>query len=365
MKKKYAVMALLLVCAMVLTGCSWKDVKEKFTGTTASGGSVEVEDYDPSECVELAEYKGIEIDCSVSDSEIQQDLDTLVDSNAKTKKIKNRKAKKGDTVNINYKGTIDGKAFDGGSADNSDLTLGSGQMIPGFEDGIIGMKPGEKKDVKVTFPEDYQSKEVAGKKAVFAIKLNYISKEIKEKLTDAFVKKHSEYKTIDEYKEGTRKKLVQEKKSSAFNEALNQITEKSKFNKIPETLVASCVAQLKSMNEIQLKQSYNMDLKTYLQQVGMTQEQYDEQVKQSAEGQAKTQLIIEAIAKKEGIEPSDDELKKFTSDCASQAGIAVEDYKNQFSQYYGTEVSFDEYVYESYLYEKVNKIISDNLKYKE
>ena len=175
MKKRAVIISTLLSVSLMLTGCSWSDIKAKFTGEDTGANTGASQDYVASECVTVPEYKGISVDCTVSDEDLQSEIDSFLQENSSEKKVKKGKCKEGDSVNIDYVGKVDGKAFDNGSAEGQTITLGSSGYVDGFDDGVIGMKVGQKKDIDVTFPEDYQKTSLAGKPAVFTGTLNYIS----------------------------------------------------------------------------------------------------------------------------------------------------------------------------------------------
>lgn len=366
MKKQYTVVALLLVMAMVLTGCSWKDVKSKFFGNsedTATGGAVQIEDYDATKCVTLGEYRGIEVDCSVTDDEVQTQIDTELKQNATTKKIKKGKCKDGQTVNINYTGKIDGKEFEGGTAEDTDLELGSNSFIEGFEDGVVGMKVGETKELKLKFPDDYKDSSVAGKDVVFTVKLNYISKTITPKLTEKYVKEYTGQKTIAAYKKSVKESLATEKQNNAATTAFNTLVSNSKVNDMPATLKEAERQQIDTYNRKTIESYYgeSTDFDTILGSMGMTTESYNTQLDSSAESSTTVVLIVEAISAKEGFEPSDADMQAYKDEVASSAGVTLDEYKTQYESYYGTSISFEDFLRTSYLYDKVMTLIQDTL----
>lgn len=370
MKKQFTVIGLLLVMAMVLTGCSWDDVASKFTGEdrAASGSSVTLEDYDTEECVTLGTYKGVEVDCSVTDEEVQSQIDTLLSNNPNVKKIKKGTCKKGQSVNIDYVGKLNGKKFDNGSAEDYTMTLGSSGFIDGFDDGVIGMKVGEKKDLNLTFPKDYpQNQDLAGKAVVFTVTLNYIEKTEAATFNDAFVKKHTSYKTVAEYKTKTKESLINSKKESAGSTALDTVEKNSKFNSIPESLKSSCSKQLDSYYRYMATSYGYTDFSTFLTQMNMTQDAYDKQLASGAETLAKTQLLTAAIAAKENLSVSDDEIKKTISDAVaanSSSGMDENALREQFKSIYGDVITMEEYYKINLLNEKVINLLKDNAKIK-
>ncbi len=374
MKKQYTAVALALSAALVLTGCSWSDIKAKFVGgdsasstSVTSDGQVIVEDYDPNSCITLADYKGVEVDCTVSDDEVQSEIDQLLSDNSTTKKVKKGTAKDGTTVNIDYVGKMDGTEFDGGSGEDYSLTLGSGTFITDLEDGIVGMKVGETKDVNVTFPESYSNTDLAGKDAVFTVTVNYIEKTITPELTDAFIKKNTEYKTISAYKKATKKELAQTKKDSASSTALQTIIDNTSFDNIPASLQEAQKQQMDNYYRNQVTSYYgdSTDFETALGSMGMTSDQYDSMLDSSAESTTKIILVVEAIAAKENITPDDEEINSYLEETVSAAGATVDSYREQYESYYGKAISFEDFSRTSYLYDKVLEFINDTLVIKE
>ena len=176
MKNKVTAAAMALAAAIVLTGCSWDDVAEKFIGTqgketqVVTGGAIEIEAYSPEQCITLGQYKGVEVDCTVPDDKVEAQIESLLSQHISYKHIKEGTAASGMDVNIDYSGKIDGKKFDGGSAEDQMIELGNSGFIDGFDEGVAGMKVGETKDLNLQFPDDYQmDKSLAGKKVVFRL----------------------------------------------------------------------------------------------------------------------------------------------------------------------------------------------------
>ena len=378
MRKRYTVIALLLVAAMMFTGCSWNDITAKFvgdgavtaTGSAALEGPIVMEAYEAQECVTLGQYTGVEVDCSVSADEIQQQVDNLLMQYSTVEQIKKGKCKSGQSVNVDYTGKVDGKAVDGETAQDDMVQLGSSSHMDGFDDGIIGMKPGEKKELKLKAPADYQNTEVAGKEIVYTITLNYIAGESKTpKLTDAFIKKNTEYKTIKEYKNAAKENLQQQKKNNAGNTALQTIVDNSKLNKMPETLKEAHKKQTDHSYRYNLQQYYGQetDFNTLLGSMGMTAEIYEQQLEQAGENSAKMQLVFEAIAKKENIECTEADVQAYVNDVVSGAGAdaSIDTFREQYEAMYGNYISFDDFLKTSCVYEKVMSFIESSMKLKE
>ena len=379
MKKQYTFAVLALSATLALAGCSWSDVKSKLVGDVAatvsssavSGDSVVVvEDYDPNQCVTLAEYKGVEVDCSVTDDDVEKEVQTLLQNYGKTEDVKDGTAQKWYTVTVDYVGKVDGKEFDKGSAEDAQITLGMGNYIEDLENGIIGMKIGETKDVSVKFPENYGESTLAGKDAVFTVTLNSMTK-IKTEFNDKFVKKNSgDYSTVDEFKKGKREELAQSKKSSATSTALQTVIDGSTINSMPATLVEAQKKQMDHYYRYQFSMYYgDEDFQTILTQMGTTMEDYDKQLDSSAEANAKIILVVEAIAAKENITVDQEALDRYISAnvaAASASGIgSFDEYRDQYYTVYGQAISFEDFSRTSYLYEKVMDVIEGSLVMKE
>lgn len=353
MKKAYMAVAIALAMTTIVSGCSAPDklsVKEMMVGKDKL-------DYNPVECVSIKEYKGIEVDCTVKDEEIQEKIQELLDNN----KIQQKKGtcKKGDTVNIDYSGKKDGKKFDGGTAEDQTITLGSSNMIAGFDDAIIGMKVGEKKDAKMKFPDDYGEKSLAGKKVVFTLKLNYISKDAT--FDDAFVAKHTAYKTVAEYKEETKKSLVASKKDSAGYTVFESIMKDIKLNNSPKSLHDRWEKIISNDLEMQAKQS-GMEVDAMLAMYGMEKESY---IKDSVDSQLKQVLAIESIAQQEEVEISEQDIKDEIKVACSQANQDEAAYRKSFDEYYKGAQTLEDFIETNLKAKKVLEILKNNAKLKE
>lgn len=386
MRKQNTIVAFLLIMAMVLTGCSWDDVKEKFVGSPGSvtGSSAEsdgpilIEDYDPVENVTLGDYKNIEVDCTVTEEEMQKETESLLTQYSTVEEIKKGKCKSGQSVNIDYTGKVDGKEIDGQTAQDDMIQLGDSGHIDGFDDGIIGMKPGQKKELKLKFPSDYEDSELAGKEIVYNITLNYIAGEMKTpKLTDAFIKENTRFKTVKEFKKEMKVVLSEQKKNNAANTALQTIVENSKVNKMPETLKEAHRKQVDHSYRYNMAQYYgDTDFEVILGNMGMTKDAYEQQLDAAGEANAKTQMVFEAIAEKENMTVTEADVQAYvnnvldsvaSSSSVSSGGadVSMENYKNQYEEVYGTAIEFDSFLKTSCIYDKVMSFISANMKIKE
>ena len=282
--------------------------------------------------VTLGEYKGIEVvkpAAEVTDAQVEAELNQIAENIASVENVEDRAAAMGDIANINFLGTVDGIAFEGGAAENFDLTLGSGQFIPGFEEQVVGMNVGEDKDVNVTFPEDYNAKELAGKAAVFAVKLNKLSVKNVPAIDDELAKDASEFETLEELKADIReKKLADAQKNidRTFENAVVEAVAAAATVEVPNALV-----------ELELDNQMN-DFAYRLQMSGMSVEQYAKMMggdlntmrqafKPMAEKQAKSNVVLTKVAEVEGISVSDEELEAEFAEMAKAYELEIEKIK--------------------------------------
>lgn len=264
--------------------------------------------------VEVKDYKGIEVEKvvnPVTDEDINKQLDALREKNVTVETVDDRAAENGDDVVIDFEGFKDDVAFEGGKAEDFTLSLGSGQFIPGFEDQIVGHSAGEDFDINVTFPDEYQVKELAGAPAVFKIKLKSISKKVMPELDDDMVKDSTEFDTVDEYKADVKKKLEEANEKHADSEVEAKIFDKVIENmtaEIPQVMFDNRVNEMISELEQRLApQGISLDL--YMQYTGQTIDTVKKAYAEQAEKQVKLRLALEKIAKLENIEVTEDELK--------------------------------------------------------
>lgn len=264
--------------------------------------------------VEVKDYKGIEVEKvvnPVTDEDINKQLDALREKNVTVETVDDRAAENGDDVVIDFEGFKDDVAFEGGKAEDFTLSLGSGQFIPGFEDQIVGHNAGEDFDINVTFPDEYQVKELAGAPAVFKIKLKSISKKVMPELDDDMVKDSTEFDTVDEYKADVKKKLEEANEKHADSEVEAKIFDKVIENmtaEIPQVMFDNRVNEMISELEQRLApQGISLDL--YMQYTGQTIDTVKKAYAEQAEKQVKLRLALEKIAKLENIEVTEDELK--------------------------------------------------------
>ncbi len=288
--------------------------------------------------VTLGEYKNLSIevtDSNVTDAEVEEQITQALSFNPDSTEITGRPVKDGDIVNINYKGLLDGEAFDGGTADNQDLVIGSGSFIPGFEEGVIGMNIGDEKNLDVTFPEDYHAENLKGKAVVFEVKLNSIKEEKPAELTDAWVEKTTggESKTVDEYRATTRKNLEEAKKASSESEArslaMEQVMTASTYELNPEAVDYE-FKKIKNQYKKQLEQ-YGMTMESIAEQSGKTVEEFEEELKMPAEREVKRVLVLNAILEKEGISIGEEDYKKL-AEVAGQPEATQSELELQFGK---------------------------------
>lgn len=263
--------------------------------------------------VTLGEYKGVEVekvDAEVTDEDVQAELLNVQKQNSRTIPVEDRAAKMDDEVTIDFEGFVDGEAFEGGKGENYQLTLGSHSFIDTFEDQIVGKNIGEEFDVNVTFPEDYQAEDLAGKPAVFKCKLNGIKETELPELDDEFASEVSEFDTLDEYKADLKETLKVKKEKAAKNTkeglVIDQIIENSTME-IPDAMLDTTKEQM--LNEFSQQLSYQgLSVDQYFQFTGMTKEKFLETSTPEAERRIKSRLVLEAIAKAEDIQVSEEEL---------------------------------------------------------
>ncbi|WP_045000107.1 trigger factor [Shuttleworthella satelles] len=264
--------------------------------------------------VKLADYKGIEvtkIDTDVTDDEVNTEIDLERNKNSRTVTV-DRAIEKGDTANINFEGFVDGQAFDGGKGENYDLKIGSGSFIDNFEDQLIGHRAGDELEVNVTFPENYQEKSLAGKAASFKVKVNEVKTTELPDLDDEFAQDVSEFDSLDEYKADVRKKLEERKKEQAKrtqqDEAVAKLAEASEME-IPDPMVDFQLDQM--MNEFsQNMAQQGLSMQQYLQFTGMNMAQFREQARPDALSRIQSSLVLEALAKAEGLVASDEDVEE-------------------------------------------------------
>ena len=264
--------------------------------------------------VTLGEYMNLGIEkktAEVSDEEVEQELQKTREQNSRTITVEDRPAEMGDIAVIDYEGFCEGKAFDGGKGENHELELGSHSFIDTFEDQIAGKNIGDEFDVNVTFPEEYHAENLAGKPAVFKVKLLGIKKKELPELDDEFAEEVSDFDTLAEYREDVKKKLAEKKQADLDKEYRDEVLKKAVENAemdIPETMINDQARQLVN-EQAQRFQQMGLSMQDYMKYTGSTVEMLQEQMKDQAELRIKNSLVLAAIAKKENIEVSEDDVK--------------------------------------------------------
>ncbi len=288
--------------------------------------------------VTLGEYKGVEVEkvpVEVNDLEVQAEVDKERENNSRTIDVDDRPVQKGDMVKLDFDGSIDGVPFEGGKAENYDLTIGSGSFIPGFEDQLVGAKLEEEVDVNVTFPEDYHAKDLAGKVAVFKCTVHQIKvKEIPE-ADDEFAKDVSEFDTLDEYKADIRKKLMEKKEKEAKSAKEAAVVAKIVENATMEIPDAMIDTQVRNMADDFTRriQSQGLTVEQYFQFTGTTAEKMLEQMRPEALKRIQNSLVLEAVAKAENIEVSDEKVDEEIKKMADAYKMEFDKVKEMMGEY--------------------------------
>lgn len=262
--------------------------------------------------VTLGKYKGIKVekfDTAVTEEEINAEIDKARDQNARIITVEDRAVKEGDMTIIDFEGFVDGVAFEGGKGENHNLTIGSGQFIPGFEEQLVGVEIGKEVDVNVTFPEDYHAKDLAGKAAVFKVTVKEIKAKELPELDDEFVQDVCDFDTVAEYKADVEAKIKERKESEAKTKkedaVIDKIIEDAKME-IPDAMIDTQVRQMADDFVARLQQQ-GLSIEQYFQFTGLTSEALKEQMKPTALKRIQTRLVLEAIVDAEKIEVTDEE----------------------------------------------------------
>ena len=297
--------------------------------------------------VELGAYKGIEVEkraYNVTDDEVDAAIAQLQEGVARMVDV-DRPVENGDTVNLDYSGSVDGVKFDGGTAQGQTLTIGSGQFIPGFEEQMVGMAVGEEKDIEVTFPEEYHAENLAGKKAVFAVKVNGIQVKELPALDDEFAKDVSEYDTLEALREAKRKELLEQAEKNAKIEKENDVVRKAVENatvEVPDAMVERQIDSFLQDMGYRL-QMQGISLEDYLKYTNTEISALRDQYRADAALRVKSQLVLEAISKAEAIEATPEEIGDKVAEYAKQFGnMTVEDFEKNLQaddrQYFADQV---------------------------
>lgn len=283
--------------------------------------------------VKIDNYKGIEVspvNVEVTDEDINDEIERVRERNSRLITVEDREAQNGDIAIIDFEGFCDGVAFEGGKAEKYSLGLGEGQFIAGFEDQVIGHKPGEEFDIVVTFPEEYQAKDLAGKEAVFKIKLHEIKKKELPEVDDEFVKDVSEFDTLDQYKESLKNQLTEQFEKKAKDDVENQMIDKLielVEAEVPEAMYNNKIKEMAREFEYRLK-SQGLDINSYMKYTGMDSQKFKESFKPQAERQVKLRLALEKIADLENLEATEEDLENEYKKIAERYSMELEKIKN-------------------------------------
>jgi trigger factor len=374
MKKN--VLMIMGLCIMLLAGgCSKggpagnisKNSSTKDSSSSSDSKSTDAEvtgipekaDYKVGDYITLGKYKGVEVTVTkkeVTDKEVKDAAMSELTSSAKPVVDKSKTVvKDGDIVNIDYKGLKDGKAFDGGTDKNYDLTIGSNSFIEGFESGLIGKKVGDTVNLNLTFPKDYNEKTLAGQAVVFEVKINSIKKNVTPELTDSYVKANTKYKSVAELEQAKRSSLESSNEEAANNEKINSIFDSvikaSKIKSIPETLTNYYSVTIKRQYTQEASQ-YGMDLESYLKQNGFTMDQFNDYLKSYSESMAKQELILKAVAETEKLAVTNKEFKASVKQLMTSYNVKTE------KELY--KVVSKKQIKESLILEKAYNLVIDN-----
>lgn len=311
--------------------------------------------------VKLGKYKGIEIkkiEYKVEDKDIEHELGHMQERNARLVTVEDRPVQKDDTAVIDFEGFVDGVAFEGGKAENHELVIGSNTFIPGFEDQIIGMKTGEEKDINVKFPDEYFSKDLAGKDATFKVKLNEIKVKEMPNLDDEFAKDVSEFDTLEELKKSIQEKLEEENKTREKHEtednAIQAVCDGVEVE-IPNGMIEMEIDN--AVRDIETRLSYQgMKLEQYLQMMGKTMSEFRKEYEEQAQKSVKTRLVLEAVAQAAKIEVTEEEINAKLKEMAEKYNKKEDELKDN--------EQLKNYIKENLKAEKTVNYIVENAKIK-
>ena len=287
--------------------------------------------------VKLGEYRNLTVEAEkqkLTDEMVDARISADQDKASRTIDVDDRPVQEGDTVNLNYAGTVDGVAFAGGTAENQTLKIGSHQFIPGFEEQMVGMNIGEEKDLNVKFPEEYHAEELKGKDAVFHVKVNGIQVTEKPELDDDFAADISEFNTFAEYKDSIVKELTDRINKNNDAAAENALVEKAVENAemdVPQAMIDDQAEYM--VREMGMRMSYQgLKMEDYLKYTGQTMEDLKAMYKPEAEKRVRTELVIDAIRKAEKVEPGEAEIERAIADQAERSGRDVEDFRKNLTE---------------------------------
>lgn len=307
----------------------------------------------------VKEYKGLEVEkfsTRVTKKDVEKELDMARDKNARIVSVDDRDLKDGDISTIDFEGFVDGVAFEGGKAENFELTIGSGQFIPGFEDQLVGMKIGEEREINVKFPDEYHAENLAGKDAMFKVKLISIKAKILPELDDEFAKDVSEFETLEEYKKDLEKNIKTKKENEAKmqkeSKALEKLVENTEVN-IPEAMIDSEVEKM--VEQFSANLSYQgLTIEKYCEYMGSTLEEFKTNLRPNAKRDVTLKLALEYIAKAEDIKVEEKDIDNKVEELVKEYGDTAntESFKNN--------PNIRHYVTDQILQEKTIAIVVDN-----
>ncbi|MCQ2567780.1 MAG: trigger factor [Mogibacterium sp.] len=314
---------------------------------------------DFSQFIKLGEYKGLEYEdmkAQVSKEELQESIDEMLAESAGSKQVKKGTVKEDSKINIDYCGSIDGVEFDGGSAEGVDVDMADNNFIDGFAEGILGHEAGTTFDIHVTFPENYGAEELAGKDAVFKITVNYIEEESAPEYNDEWVKKNTDFDTVEEFEKSLKEEILNNKSTDSANdqraELFNRILDDSEVIEYPEKEYNNRYNKI-----VETYKNYAMSSDTewadYLSdEMGMTEKEFDDMAEKTAKSAVKQELVLHAIAAAEEIAPSKDDYRSYLDKLLEDAGITADKFKENKG------ITIEQYaeqndLYTALLYEKV------------
>lgn len=311
----------------VIDGPTVEDIKR-----SKSGGMTIVAVAPLKPVVTLGAYQGIKVEkveYNVTDEDVEKEINNLRERNSREVEVTDREVKDGDICEIDYSGSIDGKIFEGGTAEKQRIVIGSHAFIPGFEEGIIGMNIDGERDITVKFPDDYGAKELAGKEAVFAIKLHSIKTKELPEVNDEFIKDATGEESLEVFKTNTREKLQKANDDRAKRETEDKlmkiITDASSVD-VPDCLVERAIDNM--VQEMQYRMMYQgLKLEDYLKYTGQTMESYRDSMKENAKARTKSQLVVEQIIENEKIEATDEDVENKIKADAAAVNKSYDEYK--------------------------------------
>ncbi len=315
--------------------------------------------------VELGKYKGVKIDkieTEVTDEDIDKEIKREQEANARTITVTDRAIKDGDTAVIDFEGFKDGEPFEGGKGENYPLVIGSGSFIPGFEDQLIGKNTGDDVEVNVTFPEDYNAKDLAGKDALFKVKINEIKEKELPELDDEFASEVSEFDTMAEYREDVKKNLAEKKEKEAKEKKEDAVIEaiiKDSKMEIPDAMIETSTENMVNDYARRL-QSQGLSLEQYFMFTGLDLEKFKDQMRPGAQKRIESRLVLEAIVKAENFEVTDEEYEKELERIAEESKMEVDKLK----EYIGDDEYGKNQITEDLKIQKAIDLIVENAKEK-